>query len=115
MILSCKKNGVSPTVNIIGKWELARRFGGNIYPPDTTYKAGNGNILEFSSDSTFKQYNNGILTLNGTFHMQGNRLYFIVPYDDQGLYDVVTVSGNMLTVKPIIADIATMVYNKVQN
>ena len=115
MILSCKKHGVSP-INIVGKWELARRYGGNIYPSDTTYKAGNGNILQFNSDSSYKQYTNGTLTVSGTFHIQGNQLYFILPNANQAsFYDVVSISGNMLTIKPIMPDIGTTVYDKIQN
>jgi hypothetical protein len=114
MILSCKKHSISPA-NIFGKWELARRYGGNINPLDTTYKAGNGNILEFHSDSSFKQYDNGTLTLDGKFHMQGNQLYFIVSYADQPLYETVSISGSQLTVKSPIPDVGTTVYDKISN
>lgn len=116
MIFSCKKNGNSPSVNIIGKWELARRYGGNIYPPDTTYKAGNGNILQFNRDSSYEQYENGILTIGGTFRLQGNLLYFYnALYGARQLYDVISISGNTLTIKPTTPDIGTTVYDKISN
>lgn len=115
MILSCKKNSVSP-VNIIGKWELTRRYGGNIFPSDTTYAAGNGNILQFNSDGSYKQYTNGSLTVGGTFHVSGNQLYFDNnTYNDQTFYDVASISGDMLTIKPVMPDIATTVYDKISN
>lgn len=114
MILSCKKNGVSP-VNITGKWELDRRYGGNIYPSDTTYQAGNGNILQFNSDGSYKQYTNGALVASGTFHVSGNQLYFNQNANDNTFYDVISISGNMLTIKPVMPDIATTVYDKISN
>lgn len=114
MIVSCKKQSVSP-VNIIGKWELARRYGGNIYPPDTTFKSGNGNILQFNSDGGYKQYTNGTLTASGTYHISGDQLYFNQSASDNTFYDVVSISGNMLTIKPIMPDIGTTVYDKISN
>jgi len=114
MILSCKKHGISP-VNIIGKWELARRYGGNIYPSDTTYKPGNGNILVFNADSTYKKYANDTLTASGPFHINGSHLYFDPNLYNSNFADVISTSGNTLTIKPIMPDIATTVYDKIQN
>ena len=115
MIVSCKKHGVSP-VNVIGKWELARRYGGNINPPDTTYKPGNGNILQFNSDSSYEQYTNGTLTISGTFHMHNSQLYFTNnAYAVEPYYYTVTISGNSLTLRPLMPDIGTTVYDKISN
>src|SRR3569833_380052 len=66
---ACKKNKVTPAVNIIGKWELHRRFGGNIIHPDTTYQAGNGTILQFNADSSYKSYYQGTLIGVGSFRI----------------------------------------------
>ncbi len=122
-IAACKKGGVTPPGNIVGKWELHERRGGNILPQDTTYKAGNGNIYQFNSDSSYQQYTNSALVASGTFHMQGNDLYL---HNSQVLYSnstyniqtsnyAASISGNALIFTPYIADIATMVYNKIQN
>jgi hypothetical protein len=115
-LAACKKNGVTPSVNIVGKWELHERKGGNILPQDTTYQAGNGNIYQFNSDSSYKQFTNGALTASGTFQLYGNQLYFNNgAYIDQAFYYTASVSGNILTIRPWIADIATTMYDKIQN
>jgi hypothetical protein len=123
-LAACKKNGVPPTANIVGKWELHERKGGNIIPQDTIYKAGNGNIYQFNSDSTYGQYTNGTLIASGTFHMQGNNLYLQsneVLYNNDNTFNIETpnymasISGNALIFTPYIADIATVVYDKIQN
>src|SRR5437588_11805544 len=67
-LAACKKGRLSPSGGTVGKWELHRRYGGFIIPPDTTYKPGNGNILQFNADSTYKSYINGILSQSGIFH-----------------------------------------------
>jgi hypothetical protein len=115
-LAACKKEGVTQPVNIIGKWELARRYGGNILPQDTMYKAGNGNIWQFNSDSSYKEYTNGALTASGTFHMRNNELYFNNnAYNIQPFSYMTSISGNMLTFKPLMPDIATTVYDKISN
>jgi hypothetical protein len=111
---SCKKHGVSP-INIIGKWELAKRYGGNINPPDTTYKAGNGNILQFNSDGSYKQITGGTLTASGAFQINGDHLFFDPNLHNGHFYDVISISGNMLTIQPTMPDIGTTVYDKISN
>jgi len=114
--IACKKKGVSPSINVIGKWELARRYGGNILPADTAYKPGNGNILQFNADSSFKQYTNGALTTSGTFHIYKNQLYFNTnSYNDQAFSYMISISGGLLTFKPMMPDVGTTVYDKIQN
>jgi hypothetical protein len=115
-LVACKKNGVSPGINIVGKWELHERTGGNIIPQDTTYKAGNGNIYQFNKDSSYQQYINGALAVNGTYHLHNSILSFNDnSYGDEVFYYSVAISGNMLTFRPQMPDIATTVYNKIQN
>ena len=51
-ISSCEKGGtVAP--GFFGKYELRRQYGG-LYYRDSTYKAGNGTVYQFNSDSTYK-------------------------------------------------------------
>ena len=125
-LAACKKNKVTPTVNIVGKWELHRRYGGNINPPDTTFQAGNGTILQFNADSTYKSYNQGTLIGSGTFRILRNaykmdgqvydELYFINNTDyTMEFPDIVRMSGNMLTITPVIPDAATLEYSKLSN
>ena len=115
-LAACKKNGVSPSVNIVGKWELHERKGGFIVPPDSTYNAGNGNTYQFNSDGSYQQYVNGFLAVNGTYHLNKDTLYYNNnSYGDQALYSLITVSGNTLTFRPQMADMGTMIYSKLQN
>ena len=110
LFAACTKSGDVSPINLIGKWELSHRFGGNILPQDTIYKAGNGNILQF------KQYANGAIINSGTFHMQNGQLYFNTnAYSAQQFYSLVSISGNLLTLKPILGDIATTQYLKIGN
>jgi len=52
--LACKKSEpVKP--GLFGKWEIHRRYG-SLLGFDSIYKAGNGNIYQFNSDSTYKYY-----------------------------------------------------------
>jgi len=115
-LAACKKSGVSPSFNIIGKWELHERKGGFIIPADSTYTAGNGNIYQFNGDGSYQQYVNGTLAVSGTYRLDKDTLYYDNnSYGDQALYSLITVSGNTLTFEPQMADMGTMIYNKLQN
>ena len=125
-LAACKKSAVTPSPNITGKWELHRRYGGFIVPPDTTYQAGNGNILQFNSDSTYKSYANGTLSQQGVYHIlkgaykQNNHAYDELYFDDNNYRDatflyVITVVGPVLTINPLMPDIGTTEYDKIAN
>lgn len=85
-----------------------RRYGGNILPADTTYKPGNGNILQFNSDSNHIRYSDGRVTATGRYHTRknagpaviqrfGNTLVF---GNETSFVSLINVSGGMLTIKP---------------
>jgi hypothetical protein len=120
-LLACKKSGVTVSASIFGKWELHRRYGGNILPADTTYKAGNGNIYQFNSDSTYKVYTNGSLTAQGVYHVRHDNAYNMgqTNYDvlyfnnDTSFTYFIRVSGSLLTLQPMIPDIGTQEYEKI--
>ena len=66
--LACKKSEpVQP--GLFGKWEIRNRSG-SIAGFDSTYKAGNGTIMQFNSDSTYKYYIKNKLTTSGTFRIR---------------------------------------------
>ncbi len=122
-LISCKKNNDTISSNLFGKWELQRRYGGFIWPQDSTYKPGNGNILQFNSDSTYKQYVNGQFNNSGTYHvLKGNknlmnpagydRLYFD---HDTAFASLIHISDNILTIQPLIPDVSTTQYRKPPN
>lgn len=124
---ACKKNKVTrPFVSdgmLIGKWELHSRTGGNIIPPDTTYQPGNGNILQFNADSSYKRYTNGTLSQSGIFHtriyisasmtaIRRDKLYFD---NDSTAYSLVFTNGGMLYITSFVPDVGETSYDKIAN
>jgi hypothetical protein len=124
---ACKKSKIAPRVlsngGLIGKWELHERFGGNIYPSDTTYAPGNGNIFQFNADSTYKSYVNGTLSRSGIFH---TRIHFsdemtAIRYDelyfdnDTSFSSLINLRENAFTLRPVMPDIAMTDYSKIAN
>src|SRR5882672_10425399 len=63
--VACKKSGETLNPNIAGKWELRRQSGG--WRPDTNFTAGNGNIYQFNSNSTYMRFVNNQLSEHGSF------------------------------------------------
>ena len=122
-LADCKKSGVALSSGLIGKWELHERYGGNIYPPDTLYKPGNGNMLQFNADSTYKSYANGMLIHSGIFHTRNHFSYSATAIRQDELYFdndtsfryVIQINANILLMKPIMPDIATTDYEKISN
>ena len=123
---ACKKSKVTtPALNnsLFGTWELHSRIGGNIMPPDTTYKPGNGNMLQFNADSTYKSYTNGTLAYSGVFHivrvadnsakmMPDYAIYFD---SDTSFKSMIAIGNGQLILRPLIPDIGTTEYNKIAN
>jgi len=68
---ACKKTTVI-NPGLFGKWELRRASGGDFAYQDSVYKPGNGNIYQFSADSTYKAYINHNLSSQGKFHLRKN-------------------------------------------
>jgi hypothetical protein len=121
-LLACKKSEPISS-GIFGKWELRRQYGGFIIPPDSMYKPGNGNILQFNRDSTYKKYIRGKLSHEGIYRIRKNG-YRI----DQNVYDelffdsdisagsLISLTGSSLTtIKPLVPDISSWDYEKMQN
>jgi len=121
-MVSCKKGGDSVSPYLFGKWEVTRVYGGNIYPPDSLYKPGNGNIFQFNSDSTYLHYYHNQLNSQGTFHIRKNAFKVDQTYYNEIYFDsdtsaksLIILNGSILTIKPLIPDIATTDYDKIQN
>jgi hypothetical protein len=120
-LFSCKKpQPLSPY--LFGKWEVTRTYGGFIIPPDSTYKHGNGNILQFNSDSTYARYAKGQQTGQGVFHVIKNGFklnqtsYDEIYFDgDSSFRSIITLNNDLLTVKPLIPDISATDYQKIQD
>src|SRR5579863_3395825 len=96
---ACKKGGTVPAINITGKWELHKTYGGFIQPPDSIYQAGNGNILQFNNDGTYKRYANGAVTLQGTYRVlhngyrSGSNVYDELIFDNDSSGSIVSING----------------------
>jgi len=116
-IASCKKEAkVSP--GLFGKWELRSR-GGGIAGISTTYKAGNGNILQFNSDSTYKKYQNGQVTGEGPFHIGKVTPYgdlsTAIYFDNSQYGDYFTINGIHITLGTVANDGIAADYQKISN
>ena len=116
------KKSDSLTTGLFGKWEITKRFGGNILPAN--FQAGNGTVYQFNSDSTYKHYQDGTLNESGVFHIVKSALkYDTVAYNvlyfnnDHSLFasSIITVNGNQLTLAPLMPDFARTVYIKTGN
>lgn len=118
-MLACKKpQPLSPY--LFGKWEVRRTYGGFIIPSDSTYKPGNGNIMQFNSDSTYAAYQHNNLVSKGVFHVttnafkNGTTTYDEIYFDNDSTgRSLIILSGDILTLKPLIPDISLTDYQKI--
>jgi len=115
---ACKKSEpVSP--GLFGKWELRRRYGG-LAGMDSIYKAGNGYIIQFNSDSTYSRYVKRKLANTGTFHIntstnpQANSVDEIY-FDNAPYGDPFMLNGTKMTIGTVIADGIAADYEKIRN
>jgi hypothetical protein len=107
--LGCKKgSSVSPT--LFGKWELRHSYGG-LAGFDSVYKAGNGNIFQFKSDSTYKRFEANKLVSTGVFHIKHynnpteNAISeYAIFFDNDQYGDPFSMKGTTITIGSIIAD-----------
>ena len=119
--IACKKGGTVPSINITGKWELHKTYGGFIQPPDSIYQAGNGNILLFNNDGTYKRYANGAVTLQGTYRVvhngykSGSNVYDELVFDNDSSGSIASINGSILTISSLIPDVGSSDYEKIAN
>ena len=117
-LFSCKKEEtVSP--GLFGKWEL-RRMTGGLAGADSSYKAGNGNIFVFNSDSTYSRYLNGKFYNNGTFSIpkdnnptDNSAPVIYLDHNTSGLE--LNIKGTELTLGSDYADGMVSTYTKIHN
>ncbi|BAU53285.1 hypothetical protein [Mucilaginibacter gotjawali] len=118
-LLACTKpQPLSPY--LFGKWEVRKTYGGFIIPPDSTYKPGNGNVMQFNGDSTYSHFNQNVLVSKGVFHIRtgafknGTTVYDEIYFgSDSSARSLIILSGDILTLKPLIPDISTTDYQKI--
>lgn len=119
-ISACKKgNSVSPT--LFGKWELRHSRGG--YGGfDSVYKAGNGNIFQFNSDSSYKRFEANKLVSSGIFHIKHyntpseNSISEYAIFFDNAIYgDAFSMKGTTITIGTTVTDGVASDYQKISD
>ncbi|HEY8929221.1 MAG TPA: hypothetical protein VIM55_08530 [Mucilaginibacter sp.] len=122
-IAGCKKD-LNPTTirtsknvtsELISKWELRIQRGGMV--PDVNFAPGNGNIKQFNADGTYKFYENGAVTAQGTFEIKmssnsDNESLKYIYYDHATTGEIFDIRDNTLTLGTSAADGPSYVYAK---
>ncbi len=67
MMLSCGKNNISKTDQLVGKWELRESAGG--IAGTITYHPGNGVILDFIDNNAYKFVIPGMPSRSGVYEL----------------------------------------------
>lgn len=117
-MLACKKSEpISP--GLFGKWELRSMVGGFV-GFDSTYKAGNGRVFQFNSDSTYKKFNKGTLVAQGIFHIRSHNpssgtSFSEIFFDDHINSELFNMDGTNLTIGENANDGIQSSYRKIQN
>ena len=119
-ISACKKgNSVSPT--LFGKWELRHSRGG-FAGFDSVYKAGNGNIFQFNSDSTYKRFEANKLAATGVFHIkhynnpsENSISEYAIFFDNTTYGDAFSRNGTTMTIGTTVTDGVASDYQKISN
>ena len=119
-VMACQKDKPI-TPGIFGKWELRRVYGG-LLGFDSTYKAGNGTIYQFNSDSTYKHFTNKKQDAQGIFHIQINNnptansiSTYTILFDNTTYGEPLTINGTSITIGTTVTDGIAMDYQKIGN
>jgi hypothetical protein len=122
IVISCKKESQGPKIKnitnsaLFAKWELRYQNGGLM--PQKAFAPGNGNIIQFNADSTYKFYQGFSVTGQGTFHIieksfttVPEKLNFIY-YDHSSIGDLIALKNDTLTIGSSAADGLSSIYIK---
>jgi len=117
---ACKKgSAISPT--LFGKWELRRSHGG-FAGFDSVYKAGNGNILQFSSDSIYKRFEANKLVATGVFHIkhytnpsENTLSEYAIFFDNTTYGEPFYIKGTTITIGTTATDGVASDYQKISD
>jgi hypothetical protein len=112
----CKKeNKLADTDTINGTWEL-RGWSGTIAGVIKTYPPGNGSLIQFNGDSTYKFFANFQQTKQGTYRTvkngvaMGGQTYDAIYYDNSPSADFMQLSADSLTIGNTYPDGVTSLY-----
>jgi len=110
----CKKDNTHPnTIN--GTWEL-RAWSGTIAGISKTYPPGNGSLIQFNADNTYKFFanfqesNHGIYKIVKNGINMGSRIYDALYYDNSASADFVVLNVDSLTIGNTYPDGVTSLY-----
>jgi len=121
LLAGCKKDK-SSTQSITGRWELRNILGAQVPNTPSTYKVGNGNIIEFTG-TEFQDIKNGTVTSKRTYvivkdsaDIDGTSYTNALTYDNEQLKWYFKLTGDklMLSIGPIASDGVTLTYQKVK-
>ena len=114
-LFACKKEHIV-SKGYTGTFELRARYGG-LAGISEKYDPGNGNIVQFNTDSTFKSYTGGKLTNQGAFSIRKgpqtttDRIYF---NDDPQYGQDIVLNKDTLTIGTSVTDNIAVVYVRVK-
>jgi len=119
--LSCKKGSSVSSSTLFGKWELRHSYGG-LAGFDSVYKAGNGNILQFNGDSTYKRFEANKLVAQGDFHIKHYNhpsenpiSEYEIFFDNTTYGDAFNMKGTTITIGTTVTDGIASDYLKISN
>jgi hypothetical protein len=119
-MMGCEK-GTSVSPNLFGKWELRRAYGGFSYR-DSIYKAGNGTVYQFNSDSTYKHFTKSQLDGQGVFHIkrytnpaENTISNYQIFFDNTTYGTPFSMKGTMITIGTTVTDQIASDYQKISN
>ncbi|ASU35819.1 hypothetical protein [Mucilaginibacter xinganensis] len=116
-VAGCKKGTLNPSASsgLMGTWEL-RHYSGTLAGVSIEYPKGNGKLVQFSADSTYKRFTNFKLDNQGTFKIVKNGVTWgDIKYDalylgpDQGP-DFMILKPDSLIIGNTFADGVTSLY-----
>ena len=120
-LFSCTKEK-PPTYadNIIGRWELSKRFG-TFVGSNENYAPGNGAILEFTNN-TYKQLFNSQVVISGSYNIEPDTMINSTPpggrltikSNGTTIFHFVTISDNEIIVSDYGSDMEYKMYKRLQ-
>ncbi|HVW97673.1 MAG TPA: hypothetical protein VHA56_16990 [Mucilaginibacter sp.] len=118
-INGCEKGGINPS-NLTGKWEL-RHYSGTIAGVSKDLPAGNGTMLQFNADSTYKHFTDFKQDNQGSYHISpkgvlfGGVRYDGISFDDRTTKDFIVLKADSLTIGNTFPDGVTSLYIRKSN
>jgi len=118
--LACTKSA-PVTPGLFGKWELRHSYGG-LAGFDSVYKAGNGNILQFNSDSTYKRFEANKPAATGVFHIkhynnptENSISEYTISFDNNNYEEPFHMKGTTITIGTTITDQVASDFQKISD